>query len=615
MSKIPSFFQKPIILLLLPLVIYFYFGLQHIAKFETADEHYWMYSNSTVSSYWNYNNGRIAQYWQGIMTGNLKLTRINDKPGVTLAYVSGIGSYLQDKLDAKLYSGVIAPFSKTEKAELINLFYRIPLLAFNGFFVFVLYLLIKKLTRSSFVSLAASTLMLLSPILIGISQIVNPDSLLWNFAFASILSFLIFLKEQKNPFVHLSGIFLGLSLLTKYSSVILIPFLLLVALAFFVDKGVFTDLNSKIKYVAWRYFLIVFEALAIYAILMPDNLIEFDNFLKGSVGFKGAGPLFFAVFFLNGLLLFDAYFFESALTKSAINSFSKMQGYLSKSLFVILPVITGLILANTALFGDTFKLFVIPFDASTKQFFANGITWRLIFRQLTPFIFSISPLVLLFAIYGWILNVKKKTENNWLVLVFSLFLVVFVAGVTVEKVPLTIRYSIMLYPGIMLLAALGMAESFRLENMRKFKSKLLFLLIMIFSIVSLHGIKPFYFNYANSMLPKKYVITDSWGYGGFEAAQYLNSLPNAKNVRIWSDYNGVCLFYEGDCAANMLTMQNILKKNSDTPNFAYFVSDRRGNNLSHEVWKDLREKYDSKLVWDMAIGGRKENYIKVYANK
>ena len=30
-------------LILIPLCVYFYFGLSHLAQFETADEHYWIY--------------------------------------------------------------------------------------------------------------------------------------------------------------------------------------------------------------------------------------------------------------------------------------------------------------------------------------------------------------------------------------------------------------------------------------------------------------------------------------------------------------------------------------------------------------------------------------------
>jgi 4-amino-4-deoxy-L-arabinose transferase-like glycosyltransferase len=64
----------------------------------------------------------------------------------------------------------------------------------------------------------------LSPILVGISTILNPDSLLWIFTSLSVLSYFTYLKEKKSSFLVFSGIFLGLSLLTKYVANILFIF-------------------------------------------------------------------------------------------------------------------------------------------------------------------------------------------------------------------------------------------------------------------------------------------------------------------------------------------------------------------------------------------------------
>ena len=78
--------NKLILFLLIPLAIYFIFGVQHLAKFETADEHYWLYDAI---------DGRVHNYWEALSTGNWLGTRINDKPGITLAYVSGVGLLFQ----------------------------------------------------------------------------------------------------------------------------------------------------------------------------------------------------------------------------------------------------------------------------------------------------------------------------------------------------------------------------------------------------------------------------------------------------------------------------------------------------------------------------------------
>ena len=52
--------------------------------------------------------------------------------------------------------------------------------------------------------------------------------------------------------------------------------------------------------------------------------------------------------------------------------------------------------------------------------------------------------------------------------------------------------------------------------------------LVALNVFSILLISPFYFSYTNDLLPKTYIINGAWGYGGYEAAQYMNNLPNAK---------------------------------------------------------------------------------------
>jgi hypothetical protein len=128
---------------------------------------------------------------------------------------------------------------------------------------------------------------------------------------------------------------------------------------------------------------------------------------------------------------------------------------------------------------------------------------------------------------------------------------------------------------------------------------------------------PYYFNYTNLLLPKQYLVTDSWGYGGYEAAKYLNSIPGIEKTRVWSDYNGVCLFVNSSCTSNDITMDGILKKakkQNKKLEFAYFVSQRRGSIISRGLWEDLKVEYKSELDWNLEILGRSNNFVKIYKN-
>jgi len=620
-----NFFQKNLrfrylLLLLIPLVIYFYFGLNHLTKFETADEHYWIYSNTNNNNYWDNNNGRVGQYWDALLSGNWMKTRINDKPGITLAYVSGISSWLRTNLEKGIDSGAIAPMSKIDKAEKINFYFRFPILLFNGLFSLIFFYLIRKLTRSDWIALATATLILLSPVLLGISQIINPDSLLWVFSFAAILAYLTHLKENSGGYAFWTSLFLGLSLLSKYSSIILFPFFFAVMLAYFIENFQSWEaqtLTQKIRRYALTYFLIMAGALLVYAVLLPDNLVEFRHFMKGSLGFKGMQTFFLALIGCNLLILLDAYLLQSKAMRWSIEKIITLEKYFKLVIFAILPIIFVVIILNTLFGKDWLGLFITPFDASLKSVFSELPNSKIILKQFLPLVFSLSPIVILFLLYIWIKNLRKADEFQWIIFVFSFFILALVAASMQQKIMLIVRYSIMLYPLIFTMAAIGIYQFFALDKKSKLFKAAIFAGIIFISVASLWQSRPFYFNYTNILLPQPYLISDAWGYGGYEAAQYLNSLPEANKMKIWSDYNGVCLFFNGECKANYLTMKNILEKSEDSdqlPKFNYFVSSRRGSILSHELWKDLTEDYKSKNIWEYNINGRLDNFVKVYKN-
>jgi hypothetical protein len=182
-----------------------------------------------------------------------------------------------------------------------------------------------------------------------------------------------------------------------------------------------------------------------------------------------------------------------------------------------------------------------------------------------------------------------------------------------------IRYSIILYPLLAILAAVGINEFFQLEKFQKIDKNWITMVIILASALSLWQIRPFYLNYTSDLLPKKYIITDAWGYGGYEAAQFLNARLDAKNNPAWSDSSGFCEFYAGPC----------VKGKCDWPEgfsrFSYFKLDRRGQLLFKE--KEGRDKYCKKnpelfqeisrqygrtdSIFNLAIDSRPGNSIKV----
>ena len=104
-----------IMILTLSLLMFFVFGFYRIGKFVTADEHYWVYE-------------RIPQYFQAIRDVNIKKTRINDKPGVSLALVSGIGLFWEKNPQNHFEKAERIDDYDTENSEKFYSSFRIPLL-------------------------------------------------------------------------------------------------------------------------------------------------------------------------------------------------------------------------------------------------------------------------------------------------------------------------------------------------------------------------------------------------------------------------------------------------------------------------------------------------------
>jgi len=643
--------DKKIFLLLIPLGIYLSFGLHHLTEFETADEHYWMYDST---------EGRIHDYWRAISQKNWAATRINDKPGVTVALISGAGLFFQDNSEDRIaFKDNMLKDIVPEATLQANLIFRLPILAFNGFFIFFFYWIAKKLTDNSWIALIFSTLVLLNPILLGISQIVNPDSLLWVFANASLFSFLVYIKKEEAKYAVLSSLFLGLAFLSKYAAVLLVPFFALtigVHFLFNFEKWKKENLLSqKVLRFVFSYFGILSGAAFVFSLLMPAVFTDPSFLYKGTIGFKKTSPLwiFGVFFFINVGLVLDALTFRSRFLSGVLLKIVRFGRFLPKAIFSVVGVLFFLTLVNYSVGGNFLDIKDLNFDAGRTYPFRRQDFIDQLFLELYPMVFSLTPIALLGMIFYWGKSFFKEVAHKKLAFFLSSFVVVFYAAVLEQQLLANIRYSVMIYPTLMMIVALGLYELFKWENISEKIRVSLWGGVVVLSFISLWLIKPFYFNYTNDFLPEKRIITGAWGYGGYEAAQYLNSLPNSKNLIIWSDYWGTCSFFKGICIQGSgiektAFLKNLFKKknleeekkaglasfeeepssdSSEAENIGgpkipssddyfkidYFVTSRRGIMNNKKAWMEIRETVEYP-EWSLEIDDRPSNYVKVYKN-
>ncbi len=175
-----------------------------------------------------------------------------------------------------------------------------------------------------------------------------------------------------------------------------------------------------------------------------------------------------------------------------------------------------------------------------------------------------------------------------------------------------VRYAIVLYPLVMVMAALGIFDLVNVSSRVSKNMALVGVFIVLFAVASLWSVKPFYFNYASPLLPQERLVAGAWGYGGYEAAQYLNSLPGAQNLTVWSDYNGFCQFFVGKCVKGNKELKSWTKEGKTVD---YYVKTRRGSIMYEDVWQTLGnfqvDLYDEP-IWQLFIDNRPGNYIKIF---
>ncbi|HAI74261.1 MAG TPA: hypothetical protein DCS28_02620 [Candidatus Moranbacteria bacterium] len=672
MKKYQKFLQ-PNFFLIITLATFFFFGFSHLTKFVSFDEHYWLYNSE---------NDRIHQYWSAISEGDWKDTRINDKPGITLAYTSGLALLFDNgiKDQVKFKDGTVKIFDP-QKTERINFFFRLPILLLSGFFIFYFFWIIKKITKDEWVALFAVSFIYLSPVIIGISQIVNPDSLFWIFSFSSMLSFTALLKFNEKKYFWLTTLFFGLSMASKYVSIILIPFFLFMLLAFYLFE--FSKWENqpeeKRKIITQNilaYLGIIFGGFFIFALMMPAVFVEPKYFYAGTIGFPGMASIFWLCMLIGVLIYSDARFNKNKILFYLLKKLQIIKKIAPKLFALILLSGIVFVLINWMLRHRLIDLSDISFDMKRKEGFGDLPYLHRFIMEIVPLAFASLPLIVFSLIYLWSKNIFQKIQHDYLAFVFSAFILIFYIAVIKEGLVLTIRYSIILYPISALLAALAIREFFethpKKEDSKKFItafaiitgiiflllvlssieqakiiseanlrvfynfhkiifasivfavvgiiSRLIYLIlfwrkirdlkhaciycaIIISSLISIWLISPYCFSYSNNLLPKKYIITSGWGYGGYEAAQFMNKKPNAENTIVWTDSYGFCEFYAGKCIHKA-------KIRTEKYPIDYFYSTLQSQLRPSFIGPKYKE--DGKPIWNLEIDGRYKNFVRIF---
>ena len=179
------------------------------------------------------------------------------------------------------------------------------------------------------------------------------------------------------------------------------------------------------------------------------------------------------------------------------------------------------------------------------------------FSNIYVLLFSVAPLVVLgvaLLFFAFLRKLRSQKYNSLFLTAFllALSILLYYLGSVLNGVASIIRYQIILYPFFILLAAIGYSFFISLFP-KKYQPWFLggTLLILLLSGIATLRNTPFPGSYTSGLLPKGEVLdVKDMGPGSYEAAQFLNALPNAENLTVWTDKSGLCNFFVGRCLSS-----------------------------------------------------------------
>lgn len=591
-------------------LMFFVFGLQNLTRFAAVDEPLWL-------------DGRIGKYWKSISEQWMDKTLVSDKPGITIAIASGPGLFF---VEAKDYRNTRNDFEAKHPGTSIEdlyLAFRLPLLIAITLLLPLFYLLLVSLVGTS-AALFGYSAITLSPVLIGMSKIVNPDSLLWVFAPLSFLAYLVFLEKRAWRYLLLSGVLFGFALLTKYVANFLVVYIFALSFLYPLWKQ---DEKLTLSFL-FKVFLIWFGiSVATLYLFVPAFWVHPMMLLESTLFSQAFEKVAWIFIVLMTLVFLDQFLVKSRVSLFFIETLKPYGGIFGKIILGFF-ILTFSIAFLNGIFGMPWIHFS-EMLASPKTSGLQNLP-SLFFTNFYPLTFGVAPLILLgmsiMLWQAWTTPFRSFTSLHRLALALILFILLYYLGSTVNGVVLINRYQIMLYPLMALLGGIGLFilveilwRSFHKSSLTTFPA-----LILLVGISLLLAFSPFIsrfpLSYTSYLLPKQYSVdVKDMGAGSYEAAMYLNELPNAKETAIWTDKTGVCKFYVGPCLDGF----NLSKLKANDVRYVVLSSGRAARtahrfapaeslSITEDVFRLDTYYQRTDPLYEIRINGRANQYVKIF---
>ncbi len=521
--------------------VFFGFGYHNLTRFAAVDEPLWT-------------DGRISKYWHNIEERDWRGTRISDKPGITVALAAGPGMWF---IDTKDFRGARSKQALADRGlptdfEVLYRAFRLPLLITITLLLPFFYLLVERLLGRSY-ALVSYAAIALSPVLIGMSKIINPDALLWIFVPQALLAYLVFLKRRHYRYLILSGILVGLALLTKYVANFVIVFLIgLIFLEWlYREESRQQSLADYLKRSLSDFSIFIFTALATFYILFPAVWVKPEKLVTSTLysqAFEKFAPVFIVLLILIGIDLAWNRTRALGYLLGLLERWRLAIGWLAAGFFALAMLFT---LTNSWLGMPWYDFMNLL--SSPKTVLGRADVFGIFLTNFYPLLFGLTPIILAGLFAGTALILRRdffRRDDARFALYLILFVLLYYVGATGNGVAMIVRYQIVLFPIAAILSGVGIMALFNYflkEKKNRLAFPALMSLIIAFGIGTLSA-TPFPLSYASILLPGRYhTDVKDMGPGSYEAATWLNSQPNASDLVIWTDKDGVCKFFVGKC--------------------------------------------------------------------
>ncbi len=603
-------------------------GVWRIGQQTLVDEPLWLYK-------------RIPKFWNNVAMHDWRGARVSDKPGVTVALLAGAGFHSGDNaVRYAEYKNYDYARNGTDGYNIERFFaaQRLPILlavaALLPLFFFVLRSLVGAPT-----ALLATIGIATQPVLLGMSRIINPDALLWAVAPLALVAFLAAVQPHtsRRKVVILGIIFgalFGLALLTKYVANILFIAVPLMAALVIVTGTSAGDRCIVARRAAGLFFGGTAIALAVVTMLYPYVWsAPQKQLLKLTLHSQAFGAdHILALPYLAALGLTVVGGIVICVMVRRRGDIAHRITRIGAAIARVVPshigirIIAGAILLDFALVAYSVFHGMSPWDmnailGSPKSSYRDVGQIGLIVAAGYPLLFGLTlPIiggVLLALGVALIRPAHLSQRARMAVLAVGAFSILYALGSALNNVATPLRYQIMLFPLWALLGAIGWMQ-LRIVRRHVHAAALALLLC---GTLSLALAAPHYFSYANMLLPQRYVLNlKDMGDGSYEAAQYLNALPNARNLVVWTDKRGLCRIFVGKCTSTMDFKRYI----TEGWRFDYYVvTTGRQRKITRTVMrkKAYRPQYllrfdklyapDVPYVWQLQIARRTGNWVRI----